>query len=351
VKVALLIGPCPEGRCGVGDYTRLLAAALERNGARAEVFECAKGAAAFRAFHLASAIRKCQPDVTHLQYPTAGFGKGLTPQVFSLFKRFVLTAHELEGTHLLRRLSFYPLWARARHVIFTTEANRDYSLRWAPWVRGISSVVPLSSNIPVRANGRNGHLPAEVIHFGLIRPNKGIEDVLEFARRACAEQLPITVRIVGSAPALHAAYLSNIRSSSADLPVVWDLDLSAEEVGERLARATAAYLPFPDGASEKRTSLIAALESGLPVLTTRGEFTPSGLQSASWFCSSPNEALTAARTLLERSDLRDALGSRARQYAEKFSWESAAQSHIEIYQQFVSPRENVSPDDEGRKAR
>ncbi len=340
VRLALVTGPCPQGKCGVGDYARLLAAALERNGARAEVFECAEGAAAFRAFRLAAAIRKFQPDVTHLQYPTAGFGKGLTPQVFSLLRRFVLTVHELEGSHLLRRLSFYPLWARARHVIFTTEANRDYSLRWAPWVRGISSVVPLSSNIPVRTNGRNGHGPAEVIHFGLVRPNKGIEDVLEFARLAHAERSPISVRIVGSSPAWHAGYLSNIRASSADLPVVWDLDLSAEEVGERLARATAAYLPFPDGASDRRTSLIAALESGLPVLTTRGKFTPSGLQSASWFCSSPTEALTAARTLLERPDLREALGSRARQYAEKFSWESAAQSHIKIYQQLVSPHEN-----------
>ena len=340
MKLALLIGPCPEGRCGVGDYTRLLAAALERDGVRAEVFECTEGTAAFRAFRLAAAIRKFQPDVTHLQYPTAGFGKGLTPQVFSLFKRFVLTVHEMEGSHFLRRLSFYPLWARARHVIFTTEANRDYSLRWAPWLRGISSVVPLSSNIPVRANGRNGHGPAEVMHFGLVRPNKGIEDVLELARLAHAEHSPIAVRIVGSSPAGHAAYLSNIRTSSAGLPVVWDLDLSPVEVADRLARATVAYLPFPDGASEKRTSLIAALESGLPVITTRGKFTPSGLQSASWVCSSPTEALTATRTLLERPDLREGLSSRARQYAEKFSWESAAQSHIKIDQQLVSPHEN-----------
>jgi glycosyltransferase involved in cell wall biosynthesis len=340
VKVALVTGPCPQGKCGVGDYTRLLAAALERNGVGAEVFECADSSAAFRAFRLAAAIRKFQPEVTHLHYPTAGFGKGLTPQVFSLLRRSVLTVHELEGTHLLRRLSFYPLWARARHVIFTTEANREYSLRWAPWLRGISSAVPLSSNIPVRANGRNGHAHAEVIHFGLVRPNKGMEEVLEFARLAHAERSPITVRIVGSSPPWQAAYLSNIRASSAGLPVLWDLDLSAEEVAERLARATVAYMPFPDGASEKRTSLIAALESGLPVLTTRGKFTPAGLHGAAWFCASPNEALAAARTLLERSDLREALGSRARQYAGKFSWESGVQSHVEIYRQLVSPHEN-----------
>jgi glycosyltransferase involved in cell wall biosynthesis len=332
VKVAFLIGPCPKGTCGVGDYTRLLAAALDIKGVRTEVFECAEGSPAFRVFRLATAIRGFQPDVTHLHYPTAGFGKGLTPQLFSLLRRSVLTVHELEGTHLLRRLSFYPLWARARHIIFTTEPNRDYSLRWAPWVRSISSVVPLSSNIPVRTNGRNGHGSAEVIHFGLLRPNKGIEDVLEFARLAYSAKLPIGIRIVGGSLTRHKAYLSSLRAASAELPVIWDLDLTAEEVAHRLAGATLAYMPFPDGASEKRTSLLAALGSGLPVVTTRGEFTPSELKDAAWLCASPSEALIAARTLLERSDLREALGSRARQYAERFSWESAVQSHIAIYQ-------------------
>jgi glycosyltransferase involved in cell wall biosynthesis len=338
VKVALLIGPCPEGKCGVGDYTRLLAAALGRNGVRAEVFECA-GGLALRAFRLAAEIRRFRPDVTHLQYPTTGFGNGVTPQVLSLLNRFVLAVHEMEGVHLLRRLSFYPLWARARHVIFTCESNRNYSLRWAPWLRGISCVVPLSSNIPMLANGRNGRLPAEVIHFGLVRPNKGIEDVLEFARLAHAERSPVRVRIVGSSPTRHMAYLSNLQSSSSGLPVVWDLDLSAEEVAERLARATFAYLPFPDGASERRTSLIAALERGVPVITTRGKNTPSGLQGASWFCASPTGALAAVQTLLERADLREALSSKAREYAGKFSWERAAQSHIEIYKALSSPHE------------
>jgi glycosyltransferase involved in cell wall biosynthesis len=200
----------------------------------------------------------------------------------------------------------------------------------------MSSVVPLSSNIPARPKGQNGRALAEVIHFGLIRPNKGIEDVLQLARLAFDEHLPVTVRVVGSSPARHATYLSSVQGASVALPVIWDLDLSAEAVADRLARATVAYVPFPEGACERHTSLIAALANGLPVITTKGKFTPPGLEGAVWFCSSPREAVAAARALLEAPVLREELAARGRQYAEKFSWESIAQSHITIYQQLVA---------------
>jgi glycosyltransferase involved in cell wall biosynthesis len=179
-------------------------------------------------------------------------------------------------------------------------------------------------------------LSGEVIHFGLIRPNKGIEDVLEFARLAHAERLHLTVRIIGSSPAAHSAYLARLRESSAGLPVTWDLDLNAEIVAERLVRATMAYFPFPDGASEKRTSLLAAMANGLPVLTTKGRFTPSGLDRVVRFCATPDEGVCVAKQLLQEPELRQALSAGAVQYAEKFSWESVAESHIRIYEQVLA---------------
>jgi len=339
LKAAFVIGPCPEGKCGVGDYTRLLATALEHNGVNTEILEC-PGRSAFRAFRLRAAIKRFRPDITHIQYPTAGFGKGLTPQLLSMLTPSVLTVHEMEGTHLLRRLSFYPLWLRTRHVIFTCESNRQYALRWAPWLREMSSVVPLPSNIPARPHGGNAHPTAEVVHFGLVRPDKGIEDVLELARLAFEGHLPVTFRVVGSSPAQHATYLSGVQRASVALPVIWDLDLSAEAVADRLAQATVAYMPFPDGASERRASLLATLANGLPVITTKGRFTPPGLEGAVWFCSSPREALAAAQALLEAPVLREKLAARGRQYAEKFSWESIAQSHITIYEQLLATHAN-----------
>jgi len=186
------------------------------------------------------------------------------------------------------------------------------------------------------ASQRNRHGPAEVIHFGLIRPNKGIEDVLEFARQVSAEGLPVSVKIMGSSPAKQAAYLASVQDVSARLPVTWELNLNAETVAERLARATMAYMPFPDGASERHASILAALANGLPVLTTKGRFTPEGMEHAARFCETPSEAVATTRELLEKPALREALGARAYQYAARFSWESIAESHIKIYEQVAA---------------
>lgn len=335
MKVAFVTGPLPNGRCGVGDYTRMLASALELKGLRTAILEC-PGPVALRAVRLHEATKAFRPDVTHMQYPTAGFGRSLTAQFYSLASRFVLTLHEVRGAHLLRRLSLYPLWARAIHAIFTCESDREYSLRWAPWLRGRSSSIPLSSNIPSMPDRRNGRVSQEVIHFGLIRPNKGIEEVLKFASLANANQFPLSVRIVGSSPPSHAPYLASLQEGSADLPVSWDLNLSAEAVAERLVRATMAYLPYPDGASERRTSLLAAMANGLPVVTTRGSFTPAGLEQAVRFCATPEEAICAAKDLLGRPEVRQELGAKAVQYAKRFSWESIAETHIKIYEQIMA---------------
>lgn len=335
MRVAFLTGPVPAGFCGVGDYTRLLAGALERQGVHVAVLE-SPGPPVLLAFRLRAATKKFQPDIIHIQYPTAGFGKGLTPQVFSLMTRFVLTLHEVEGRHLLRRLSLYPLWFRARHVIFTCESNMAYSLRRVPWLRHMSTVIPLSSNIPVMVNRRSGQAIQEVIHFGLVRPDKGIESVLEYAKLVSSEQMPVSVRIVGNSPSVHASYLAYVRSTSTALPVTWDLNLSAEDVAKRLAQAMIAYMPFPDGVSERHASILAALANGLPVITTKGKFTPRELECAVKFCATPREAVAATRELLDKPALREALGASACQYAARFSWESIAESHIKIYERIIA---------------
>ena len=145
---------------------------------------------------------------------------------------------------------------------------------------------------------------------------------------------------MGSSPAAHAGYLDKVQSVSAALPVIWDLNLSAEAVAERLTQATIGYMPFPEGASERHSSILAALANGLPVLTTQGLHTPTGMQHAARFCTNPREAVALTRELLEKPALREALGASALKYAGRFSWESIAESHIEIYEKIIAA--NVS---------
>ena len=53
--------------------------------------------------------------------------------------------------------------------------------------------------------------------------------------------------------------------------------LSSDGVADRLSKATLALLPYPDGASMRRTSLLAAAMCGVPIVTRSGSETPPEL--------------------------------------------------------------------------
>jgi len=167
-----------------------------------------------------------------------------------------------------------------------------------------------------------------------------LEDVLQFARTVQAQRLSLTVRIVGSPQAGDGEYLRSIQRLANGLPVIWDLNLPASAVAERLAAATVAYLPFPDGASEKRASLLAAMANGVPVLTTRGATTPDALDGSVRFCSGPSDAINVTKNLLTTPRQMKELSANAMRYAQRFSWESIAESHIVIYRQLLSKYAN-----------
>jgi len=102
-------------------------------------------------------------------------------------------------------------------------------------------------------------------------------------------------------------------------------------VAEMLASAAVAYLPFPDGASERRSSLKSALSSGVVCVTTEGSATPVEMRSAVVLATSIEDAYQKAKTLLANRDECEKLSAEAARYAQTFRWDSIAQLHREIY--------------------
>lgn len=111
--------------------------------------------------------------------------------------------------------------------------------------------------------------------------------------------LPRRVRVIGTVPNKHRDYAATLRSHAALLPITWECDLNDEDVAERLASASLAYLPYQDGASERRAPLKSVLANGIAVITTRGEHTPAVLNDAVMFCKDPYDALSVARSLID----------------------------------------------------
>jgi glycosyltransferase involved in cell wall biosynthesis len=93
-------------------------------------------------------------------------------------------------------------------------------------------------------------------------------------------------------------------------------DLPPGQVAAHLAACDLLLQPYPDGASSRRTSLMAGLALGLPVVTTEGAYSEplwrEGGAVALAPADRPDLAVAAAEKLLTDAAARAALGEKAR---------------------------------------
>lgn len=333
MKVALVTGSYPPDVCGIGDYSCKLAMAMRGLDIDVEVISGADWGVG-DVSGIAKRIDTVNPDIIHIQYPTLGYGWRLGPHALSLVRPGVVTLHEGSQTHILRKISLYPFFVASKHVIFTTFFERNYALRFAPWILKRSSVIPIGSNIPVGAQVKDSNL-TEIVYFGLIHPEKGLEDVLTLARLIKEARLNYRVRIIGKPDPRWVAYFEKLRSYSVDLPVRWEIGLSDMAVAELLARSRIAYVPFPDGASQRRGSLLALLANGVVTITTLGSHTPPELHDAVEFAKSPKQSLQILENLVADSNRQRHLSATGRAYASRFTWDAIAREHIQLYERIL----------------
>jgi glycosyltransferase involved in cell wall biosynthesis len=335
MRAALLCGPCPPGGCGVGDYTVCLARALNQRGVEAHVISACSWSLVGSTRN--GGVDRARFDVVHIQYPTFGFGWAPIPQVLALFHRCVVTIHEASGAHILRKLSLLPFCIRPQQLVFTSEYERQFAVKWVPWIAKSSCVIPITSNISA-FEGPSKRSLDEILYFGLIMPHKGLESVIALGELVKASGLSLRIRILGSCPREHAGYFEELKSKTSTLPIIWENELSEKQVAKRLASSSIAYLPYPDGVSERRASFKAVLLNGVAVITTRGQHTPSALEGLVTFCANPEEALVAVRSLVRDAAQRTKLADGACTYARKFTWESIAEAHLALYRNVLDKK-------------
>ncbi len=330
MRIALITGSYPPDCCGVGDYSFQLTRALQERGILVDVVNSPEWSA-FAMRPVVSVLRRSDFDVVHLQYPTTGYGHNLGPQALALAVPGIVTIHEFTRAHPLRKASLIPLTLRARHVIFISQAEQEPATRLMPWVANRSSIIPIGSSIPAATNGRIRNW-AEIVYFGLIAPRKGLEEVVRFAELVKARRLPLCVRIIGGLSSKHQDYQQRFFRRSEGLPIRWCLNADPVQVADWLSAAAFAYLPFPDGASESRSSLKAILSAGVVCMTRCSTQTPQDLAGVVECASSPEEALIHVQALQENRERWHTISQRSRDYASRYSWERIAATHIELYE-------------------
>lgn len=334
MKIALITGSYPPENCGVGDYTHRLSESLRLQQVEVEVIHNRLRTPLQLSCFNAS-LKKINPDVIHLQYPTLGYGYSLLPQVVANRQPMVVTIHEISQAHLLRKLSLYGFSTRSQRLVFTSRFELEYAVQCAPWVRNRSVVIPIGTNIavpPKFEGARSG-----IAYFGLIRPNKGIEAFLEFAAKLQAFSTDYPAYVLGIVPEIHLSYYERLKHLSKDISIDWIIGLDHEQVAERLSHMALGYLPYPDGASERRASLLAMFAARVPVITSHGPQTPLAFRELVEFASTVDEAVRKAMLIAESEATQAKLIDAGHAYLMDLSWDNIAQRHIMLYKELLRP--------------
>ena len=338
IRVALVAGGAPNGTCGVADYTSRLSGSLASLGLDAPPARVRFAARPGTTAGLAGTGGGSSLDafdVVHVQYPSLAFGVGPLPLIVAAAagRPVVVTLHEFSRAHPLRRALMATLARLADRVVFTSAFERE---RAGSWARS-APVIPIASNIevcggvPTRSTaGRD-----TVLFFGLHAPGKGLDEFLALVaqRRARGDER----RFVVLGDAVGEAFGREARARTEAAGAQWLGRAPVELVSAELGRARAAYLPYPDGASERRATLLAALAHGVPVVSTPGEAVTTELAAVVALAATVRDA-DAQLSALDDDRRWAACSRRGLDYAAARSWAAVAGAHRELYGSLVGVR-------------
>jgi glycosyltransferase involved in cell wall biosynthesis len=164
-------------------------------------------------------------------------------------------------------------------------------------------------------------------------PGKGLGALLEAMRLLNG----IKLTMIGQ---IHPGYRSLYETlqRQGDDRVTWTGRLEPAEISKILSTSALCVLPFEEGASLRRTSLVSALAHGTPVVTTRPRSPIDGLGDAAFLVdrAEPKLLADAIRMLLEDDSRRGRLSESAARFASSLSWEVIAQRTEEVYRQCLA---------------
>lgn len=360
--LAIFTGSIPPMRCGVGDYAFNLVGEIVAAGHKVYLVtseECAKKSERTMGVEVAGLVpnwggfsvffrfRKIKKELisrgigyVNIQYPTMGYGYSCGPQLLVILFRFfskitvVSTIHEFRHAKVLRKISLIPFFLFSHRFVFTAQDELDAVAGFFSLIRyrfrSLCAVIPVGSNIPEGCSESVSRRKGFIVFFGLFYPGRQLEMVAEIYKSISEQSPDCSFAIIGDTHPKHLQYYQNIKIKFESMipkeRMEWYIGKNASDIASILSSASLAILPYPDGASFRRTTLIASLRTGVPVLSNKGDTTPSELQNGIniLFASDNSEFVAKALSLLSDSGLASKISSNAKLLGEKFEWKTIA---------------------------
>ncbi len=366
MRIGIVTGEYPPMQGGVGAYSRILAQELVRQGHHVFVFSSASasnantgivlenrvhswGIGSLRAISQWAKLQRL--DILNIQFQTAAYW--MSPWIHFLpsvvrHVPVVTTFHDLRFPYLFPKAGRLRDWivmhlARTSDGVIVTNHEDFQRVQQLP----IARLIPIGSNIlhslpadfdALHWREKAGAKPDDYLlaYFGLVNRSKGLEILLDAMCKLRNENIPVRLIIIGDVGAsdpTNVAYAQEIKHLAEKLNLS---DLirhtgfleNEQAVGSYLAASDAVVLPFLDGVSYRRGSLMAAIRYACPIVSTRPQVPIQAFEDGEnmLLVEPGNRAALASalRRLYHAPDLRQQLREGAAKLAHHFEWTQIA---------------------------
>lgn len=381
MRIGFVTGEYPPMQGGIGDVTRELARTMAEQGHSVYVFtrEQATGVAEPGidvsavvsrqwGWKTNSLIRtwatEKQLDVIDVQFQTAAYN--MHPSIHWLPGNTgavpaVVTFHDLRVPYLFPKAGPVREWvvrrlARRADGVITTNHEDEQRLS-REWHIGHVRRIPIGNSIATDIppgydrEARRAALgvgPGDLLigYFGFLNHSKGGLILLDALRQLVDQGISAHLIMIGgregASDPTNAGYAAQvdatIRQKNLEAVIHWTGFLDHAQVSACFNDSDLIVLPYLDGASLRRSTLMAALANGRPIITTAPQVSIPELEGAieTIIAGDPGALAASILRLWQDPVRREALGQAAAIASEQFEWDAIARQTIAFFKAFDS---------------
>jgi len=358
---------------GIGDYTRILVGVMRERGADVSVIASGRYSGSdpgvFKVGHsdnwglaelskTLKIIKNSRFDVVHMQYTPVSYGFGVVFKFLPLLVRiispgtlFVTTFHTLVGGKSISKINALALSLSSHTLISTNDEITFLFRKWFPFCVRKLHQVPIASNVEVhdvdplearekiRAKYEISKDAIIIGNFGFAYPGKGLEDLVSALGKLEAGGGKYYLMFMGAERKGQDEYRCHIkelvRMRGLEENVIWTGELTGESLAEHLRSCDIYAVPYSDGISTRRGSLMTAIDYGLTVISTHPRLRSLYFRHEKNVLlvnpGDPKSLAVAIRNLASNRILREKLSANISRLSGVFRWDSIAERTLNIY--------------------
>lgn len=377
MRIVKISANFPPGRCGIGDYTRLLCENSVKinkdisfyiiTSADPKIAECGYSYERIEVLPIISnwsfaalsqirkVIKEISPDIVHIEFNRMLYGRAIAMNFLPyLLKKknptykIIVTFHDLPAP-LKNKDPFFWLTTLVMliycdRVIVSSDIDFNSFTAKLPFVKRKCTLVPVGSNIPkveaVRAMVRKElNISEDVLllsFFGFIREDKCLIELFyafsELLRAGHNLRLLIVGGITNKEIFLFLQKLSH-KLNINDM-VIWMDYQSDKRVSELLSASDVVILPYKNGIGTNSGVFAASVLHSLPIVTTYAKFMPEVIRNNYNLMlvkpSSIKELTNVLLQVTQDSELRKKLSENLGELNEYLSWQRISKEMLKL---------------------